>query len=344
MIDCVQFSFRCWCNPKDLPWRRTPTEPEYYWLNHKGLYFRYYPGFYEGFRYNPLIWISFSPASYQNDTNAKPYRFDSCVKTVRDLEQTILEVTGRSVSAKEITCISRIDLNRDFHFSTHFKHDELMDFFARVSVSKQKPDSYATGITLGNGSVILRVYRKDLDPHIPQHIRDNLPTTTRVEMQLGKRRIKKHFPESMTLYDLLTDELLAVRAWNTMLQEYRLDGAIYSRRVLYKKARVLFSKNTERIRRRKIRRLKMINSSKSDVKHQKKTEKEIQAVKKELSKAGICPYAFAGSLTLRIPIYTIIIKNKKQRWVSLFYVTRPTFTMPKRNSKATPSIKYTDTS
>lgn len=70
--------------------------------------------------------MEFSASTMQNGLNAIAYDFGKSHIAVKEIEKTIAEVVGRPISLEEITCFSRIDINRDHIIKLRGKFRHLL--------------------------------------------------------------------------------------------------------------------------------------------------------------------------------------------------------------------------
>ncbi len=281
-------------------WRRT----------YNGITFQYYPHHYKDKVWTPLLTMSFSAATMQNGINVIPYNFDDAIFAVREIEKTIYKVTGRKILLQDIKTISRIDINKNIKYRGKEQKQALRDFFGKLQCDdSQSKVEYDTGFVYGNDSVKCRFYFKDEDENLGEEILAYMPPTARLEFQLHRYRIQKYYPEDISLYVLLTKELYTARAWNGMLDEYRIGGEICNSKTLFKRTSKLFN-NTKRIKSRKLRQLRQLNDTADTTKHRAKTIAQTKSIVKELDEAGICPYSCEMRITLKEDILQILLKKR----------------------------------
>ena len=94
--------------------------------------------------------------------------------------------------------------------------------------------------TEAGNNIELRAYRKDEDPAISRTTRKNMSSTVRLEFQFNQaKEVRKYFGTD-NLINIVSNPELSVRAWNSKLEKYRLDAAVYNRRQFFKVARKIF--------------------------------------------------------------------------------------------------------
>lgn len=303
MLDTIWCSIPIW-----IPWHKLEgwnqkrykitTYKNYYHKNYNGISFRYFYNFYEDKIPCPRLWMDFSAATMQNGLNAIGYNFGKSKLAIDEIEKTIAQAVGIRISLKDITCISRIDINRDFHCKSEVEKQQLLNFHKKIKGrSGMKQENYKTGVTIGNEGVKLKFYFKDEDINLGDEICSYMPKTGRTEFELKEYRIKKYYPEDLNLYTLLTNKRMTAMVWNAMLDEFNIGGDVYNQSDLRNKARKLFQ-NRKNIQNRKLRQLNQINDTDDKVKHSQKTINQSKDVIKELSEAGVCPYSCETPIVL----------------------------------------------
>ena len=297
---------------------------EWYWERiYNGITFHYYPYRYTNKRRTPLLWMTFSASTMQNGINVIGYNFGKSHLAVKEIEGTIASVVGKPISLKDITCISRIDMNRDFLCKEEVEKQHIFNFFKKIKGrSGMKCEIYDTGIIIGNSDVKLKFYFKDKDINLGDEMCLYMPKMARTEFQIREYRINKYYPENLNLYTLLTNKRMTEMVWDALLEEFRISGEICNKQSLLQKAKKIFRK-TKKIRARKFRQLKQINDINDKVKHRPKTIEQSKDVINELDKAGICPYSCETSIVLKIDLAPKATKKK-----TLYYIIVPS--LPKQ--------------
>lgn len=323
MLDTIQCSMQISISIKGgkwIPHNLGFNNPfEWYWERiENGITFHYYPYRYTNKRRTPLLWMSFSASTMQNGINAIAYNFGKSHIAVKEIEGTIASVVGKPISLKDITCISRIDINRDTLCKDEIRKQLLFEFFKKIKGrSGMKREIYETGITIGNDDVKLKFYFKDEDINLGDELCSYMPKMARTEFQIRQYRISKYYPNGLNLYTLLTNKRLTIEVWNALLEEFRISGKICNGQTLRAEAKKVF-RNTKRICARKFRQLKQINDITDKVKHRPKTIEQSKDVINELDEAGICPYSCESSIVLKIDLTTKLIKEK-----TIYYIIVP---------------------
>lgn len=321
-----------WCSfPVVIPWYKlkgwgkitflNPYE-NYYQKNYNGIHFRYYYNQYKDKMPCPRLRMDFSASTMQQGLNVIAYDFGKSHILVKELERTLFEVVGRPISLEEITCFSRIDINRNKKCKKEVEKQHLFNFFKKIKGrSGMERRVYETGLVIKNDDVQLKFYFKDQDANLGEEICSYMPKMARTEFQIKSYRIGKYYPENLNLYTLLTNKRMTEMVWNELLNEFRIGGEIYDEQTLRKEARRVFG-NTKRIRARKLRQLKQINDVNDSVRHRPKTIEQSKDVVNELDEAGVCPYSCETPIVLTIDLSVKIIKKRV-----VYYIVIPAIPM-----------------
>ena len=117
MLDTICCSF-----PVVIPWDKLKgwgkktylnQYKNYLYKHYNGIQFKYYYNQYKNKMPCPRLRMDFSASTMQQGLNVIAYDFGKSHILVKELERTLFEVVGRPISLEEITCFSRIDINRD---------------------------------------------------------------------------------------------------------------------------------------------------------------------------------------------------------------------------------------
>ena len=257
-----------WCSfPVVIPWHKLKgwskktslnTYKNYYYKQNNGIQFKYYYNQYKDKMRCPRLRMEFSASTMQNGLNAIAYDFGKSHIAVKEIEKTIAEVVGRPISLEEITCFSRIDINRDHKCKKEVEKQQLFNFFKKIrGRSGMKRKVYETGLVIKNDDMQLKFYFKDKDKNLGDEICFYMPKMARTEFQIKSYRIGKYYPENLNLYALLTNKRMTAMVWDGLLNEFHIGGEICDEQTLRKEAKKVLG-NTKRIRARKLRQLKQI--------------------------------------------------------------------------------------
>ena len=252
--------------------------------------------------------LQFSVPKLLTGTNVTAYNFNQSDVVEQIVVSTIEKELGIQVSIKDMY-ICRIDINRDFVFKKEDTAEAVMEFARKIlPLAYEKREDYPTGFTSltakGNG---LRVYRKDLDKHIPKKLREQLDPTVRFEFQMNKKSATALWGYRPNLHQVLTNQVSVELVWNKQLGKYGLDKKIVTRQELHQIA-------LEHITQPSLRQsLKQINDEPS-FDNKKERPKQL-AVTRRFKELGICPYSCEVSFTLKIKVCNTImtIQRKKKR-------------------------------
>lgn len=254
--------------------------------------------------------LQFSVPKILTGTNVTTYNFNQSDAVEHIIVSTIEKELGINVSTKDMD-ICRVDINRDFVFKKEDTAEAVMEFARKIlPLAYEKREDYPTGFTSltakGNG---LRVYRKDLDKHIPKKLRERLDPTIRFEFQMNKKSATALWGYRPNLHQVLTNQVSVELVWNKQLGKYGLDKKIVTRQELHKIA-------LEHITQPSLRQsLKQINDDPS-FDNKKERPKQL-AVTRRFKELGICPYSCEVSFTLKIKVCNTIMtiqRKKKQIW------------------------------
>lgn len=194
---------------------------------------------------NYFLNIQLSLSKLQNGSNEKGYNFYNAFELIDVINGDIrCAIQSDSLSIQNGK-VSRIDLNSDFIFKSEEDADEFIRFLNSVNLPRMKKKViFKSGFSVcseSKNNIESRAYRKDKDPALPKSIRKNMKTTVRVEFQfLKSKKIRKFFGSDYPVKIMLNPGL-AYAAWNSMLEKYRLDAAIYSRKQFFKVAKEIFN-------------------------------------------------------------------------------------------------------
>ena len=321
-----------WCSfPVVIPWHKLKgwskktslnTYKNYYYKQNNGIQFKYYYNQYKDKMPCPRLRMEFSASTMQNGLNAIAYDFGKSHIAVKEIEKTIAEVVGRPISLEEITCFSRIDINRDHKCKKEVEKQQLFNFFKKIrGRSGMKRKVYETGLVIKNDDMQLKFYFKDKDKNLGDEICSYMPKMARTEFQIKSYRIGKYYPENLNLYALLTNKRMTAMVWDGLLNEFHIGGEICDEQTLRKEAKKVLG-NTKRIRARKLRQLKQINDVNDKVKHRPKTIEQSKDVVSELDEAGVCPYSCEIPIVLTIDLSVKIIKKRV-----VYYIVVPAIPM-----------------
>jgi hypothetical protein len=149
--------------------------------------------------------MDFSASTMQNGLNAIAYDFGKGHILVKEMEKTLFEVVGRPISLEEITCFSRIDINRDQKCKKEVEKQQLFNFFKKIKGrSGMERKVYETGLVIKNDDVQLKFYFKDHDTNLGEEICSYMPKMARTEFQIKSYRIGKYYPrpqvQGLSLY------------------------------------------------------------------------------------------------------------------------------------------------
>lgn len=269
--------------------------------NGSGIYMAYYIG-------QCNLELQFSVPKLLTGTNVTAYRFNQSDIVEQIIVSTIEKELGITVSTKDMD-ICRVDINRDFVFKNEDAAEAVMEFAKKIlPLAYEKRKDYPTGFTSltakGNG---LRVYRKDLDKHIPKKLREQLEPTIRFEFQMNRKSATTLWGRRPNLHQVLTNQVSVELVWNKQLGKYGLDKKIVTRRELHK---IAFNHITQFSLRQT---LKQINDEPS-FDNKKERPKQL-AVTRRFKELGICPYSCEVPFTLKIKVCNTImtIQRKKKR-------------------------------
>ena len=214
-IDTIDLYFTNISGLDLLGWRK---DKDMYIKKSKSICYKFHP------RIFTLV-IQFSLSSLQNCFNFLGYNFKNSHRLINIINNDILKTVGKKLDISNAN-ISRVDINRDFHFDSEHKANEVLNFFKRLTTPRmQKKVSRESSVefkTAKKNRIGLRVYRKDLSKNVPE----DLKPTIRVEFQICKRKkIIELFGTSNPIKIILNPECTFF-AWTNKLKEYRLDKAI----------------------------------------------------------------------------------------------------------------------
>lgn len=243
--------------------------------------------------------LYFSAASVQKGDNAIPYNFERWQETESQIKEILVDELYLDVDLSNFK-VCRLDLNKDFSFSTAQQADDFLRFTGKIlpARSEQRRD-YKSGIRSqskkGKG---FRVYRKDVECGKSN---GKLPPTVRFEFQLSKYKISAMFGKrKLTLHDVLKNQLLMKRTWNKLISEYSLNLKICNDAELEKIA-------TKHLTKSEIAILKEMNNNPS-FNDKNRRAKELALIRK-LRAIGICPYSYNGKIEFKEETLETIRRN-----------------------------------
>ena len=225
--------------------------------------------------------LYFSAASVQNGDNAIPYDFEKWQETESQIKEVLIDELYLDV---DLNCfnVCRLDLNKDFSFSTPQQADEFLRFTGKILPARnEQRRNYKSGIrSQSNKGKGFRVYRKDIECGKSN---GKLPPTVRFEFQLSKYKISAMFGKrKLTLHDVLKNQLLMKCMWNRLVSEYNLNLKICNDAELEKIA-------TKHLTKSEIAILKEMNNNPS-FNDKNRRAKELALIRK-LRAIRICPYS-----------------------------------------------------
>jgi len=181
--------------------------------------------------------VQISLSTLQNGCNVKGYDFFNTYRFVDIINNDIYNATQNDSFKMEDGKLCRVDLNSDFIFPNESSAKEFERFTNTISTPRAfEKIKYKTGfimLTSVRRNVELRVYRKDLDPNVPENIKKYMKPTVRVEFQFSSaKKIRTYFGIDSPV-DVMTAPKYALVAWNKILEKYKLDAAVCSRRQFF---------------------------------------------------------------------------------------------------------------
>lgn len=239
--------------------------------------------------------LYFSAASVQSGDNAIPYNFEKWQAVENEIKEVLIDELYLDVDLSNFK-VCRLDLNKDFSFSTTQQADGFLRFAGKTLPARnEQRKNYKSGIRSqskkGKG---FRVYRKDIEC-------GKLPPTVRFEFQLSKYKISAMFGKrKLTLHEVLKNQLLMTRTWNKLIAEYNLNLKICNDAELNKIA-------TKHLSKSEIATLKEMNNNPS-FNDKNRRAKELALIRK-LRAIGICPYSYNGKIEFKEEILETIRRN-----------------------------------
>lgn len=239
--------------------------------------------------------LYFSAASVQNGDNAIPYNFEKWQAVENQIKEVLIDELYLDV---DLACfnVCRLDLNKDFSFSTAQQADDFLLFTGKILPARnERRRDYKSGIRSqskkGKG---FRVYRKDVEC-------GKLPPTVRFEFQLTKYKLSVLYGKrKLTLHDVLKNQLLMQRTWNKLIAEYNLNLKICNDAELEKIAKKHLTKS-------EIATLTEMNNNPS-FNDKNRRAKELALIRK-LRAIGICPYSLNEKVIFQEDILKTIRRN-----------------------------------
>lgn len=233
--------------------------------------------------------LQLSLSKLQNGSNEKRYNFYNAFELIKIINDDICRVIKSDSLKIENGILTRIDLNSDLVFSSEKEANSVIKFLKSINAPRTKKKEffkYAFNISSKTkNNIELRAYRKDEDPALSKKSKPEIPPTVRLEFQFNKsKNIKKFFGINNPVRIMLNPEY-AVKAWNLMLEKYRLDAAIYSKRWFFKVAKEILGVKEKTFQKYKKILIKGWNNEKLTV-----SEKRIfQKITRELYLCGVTP-------------------------------------------------------
>lgn len=176
-IDTIDLYFTNISGLDLLGWRK---DKDMYIKKSKSVCYKFYVSKY-------ILVLQFSLSSLQNKYNYIGYDYENSHRLFGIINDDIFNTVGKKLDISNAN-ISRVDINRDFHFDSEHKANEVLNFFKRLPTPRmQKKVSRDSSVEFKiktKNRIGLRVYRKDLS----KNLTEKLKPTIRVEFQICKRK------------------------------------------------------------------------------------------------------------------------------------------------------------
>ncbi len=174
-----------------------------------------------------MLMTSFSASKLANGCNTIPYTNNQYELVKEKVEQAILSELGHPLYI-ENSYISRLDVNKNIEFPSIKDAKEFVVWTQKHPViGKYKKKTYGDNgdYRYMSSGLVLKIYLKNEDPHLPEEIRKTLPPTVRIETEC-----RKHFRRKM-LGKNASGEILKYPAiwkqfYDATLEKFKLGGTI----------------------------------------------------------------------------------------------------------------------
>jgi hypothetical protein len=152
---------------------------------------------------------------------------------------------------------------------------------------KKKPYSDTGDWRWFTSGLILKAYIKNLDPHLPQEVRDLLPPTVRLEAEC-KKGFRRKLLGTNVKATILKYPSMWVEYFNATLDKFKLNGLLVNQRELHKEISRTMRQEKPAVRQTTIK--KHIHMVDRFLKGDKNARASAVRVMNKLYAQGVCPF------------------------------------------------------